>query len=318
MHNQQVSRTLSFYAKQLLIFSIILIFAGVVLEFTSRNKLIDPLLITPSDQKNDSVSVTPVTGNEVVSNENGEETSETQKAVSPAKTIEEINDMLRDEIQKIYGVSVLYGKQTNGYVVYFENERIKTSSITDSNVINNQLNKLKYVLSLYPEGLFQEIRDGGIPLIIYLINSYSDMNITGITDSSYNHASISIAAVHSFEESFYHESYHYIERYMLKKGANFSSWSILNPKGFRYGTVRNDFSYSSTFSENAPFVNNYAQTAAGEDRASTFEYMMASTKASCLNEKKAIWYKAKYMALMIETVFDSVEPDTIEYWERYL
>ena len=105
---------------------------------------------------------------------------------------------------------------------------------------------------------------------------------------------------------------------MFKKGANFNSWDILNPKEFQYGVIKNDLSYSSTFREDAAFVNNYAQTDASEDRASTFEYMMASNKAICLNKNSVIWNKARYLALTIETVLDSVSPRVMEYWERYL
>ena len=66
------------------------------------------------------------------------------------------------------------------------------------------------------------------------------------------------------------------------------------------------------------FVNNYAQIAATEDRASTFEYMMADTKASCLNKNNTVWYKATYIAMTMESVFDSIDPDTVEYWERFI
>ena len=74
-----------------------------------------------------------------------------------------------------------------------------------------------------------------------------------------------------------------LEKYMFKKKANFNSWDSLNPTDFEYNTIDGSLSYSNTFVESAPFVNNYAQTSAAEDRASTFEYMMANTKASCLN-----------------------------------
>ena len=183
--------------------------------------------------------------------------------------------------------------------------------------IYNKLYELKNVLSKYPKGLFSEIKNGGIPLTIYLINSYSDPDITGVTDSSYNYANISIATIFPLEESFYHESYHYIERYLLKKGANYNSWDNLLPQDFSWGTIDGNLSYSNTFSEDSYFVNNYAQTSASEDRASTFEYMMADTKASCLNKNKTIWLKAVYMSRTIDSVLESVKPDVVEYWERF-
>ena len=106
---------------------------------------------------------------------------------------------------------------------------------------------------------------------------------------------------------------------MLKKGANFNSWDSLNPSNFTWNTVNGNLSYDMTHKDNSPFVNNYAQTSAAEDRASTFEYMMTSIEPSCFQDKNnTIWKKANYMAMTIETVFNSVSPDITEYWERWL
>lgn len=229
-------------------------------------------------------------------------------------TLAEINNNLRNEIQNTYGISVKYGTETDGYTV----QGISTTSISDENTINSNLNKLKQALSLYPKGFLAEIKNGGIPLTVMLINNYSENSITGVTDSSYEYAIISIAVTYPFEESFYHESYHYIERYMFKKGANFNTWKSLNPEDFTYGNINNNLSYSNTFSPDAPFVNNYAQTSPEEDRASTFEYMMAQSKASCLNKGTIVWNKANVMKNTIEAVYNTVSPNKVEYWERYL
>lgn len=229
-------------------------------------------------------------------------------------TIEETNNSIRNNIQNTYGISVKYGSETIGYTV----GGISTTPIDDSTAVNAALNRLKNALSLYPSGFFYEIKSGGIPLTVILINSYANNSITGVTDSSYTYADISIAVSHPFEESFYHESYHYMERYLFKRGANYNSWNTLNPVGFNYGTIVNSYSYANTFSENAFFVNTYAQVSDAEDRASTFEYMMGSSKASCLNYGKAIWYKATLMKNTIEAVFNTVSPNNVEYWERYL
>lgn len=229
-------------------------------------------------------------------------------------TLDEANNALRNSIQSTYGINIRYGSETYGYSV----GGFSTTPIDNSTTINAALNRLKNVFNLYPKGFFNEIKNGGIPLTVILINNYSESSITGVTDSSYTYANISIALAYPFEESFYHESYHYIERYMFKKGANFNSWSILNPVGFSYGTIVNNYSYDVTFSESVPFVNNYAQTSDTEDRASTFEYMMAETKASCLNHGNPVWQKANLMKNTIEAVFSTVSPSTTEYWERYV
>lgn len=234
---------------------------------------------------------------------------------APAPTIDDINNQLRIEIQNTYDINVRYGGETAGYSV----SGIATYPIGDGNVVNNQLNQLKNTLNLYPRGLFREIKNGGIPLTVMLVERYADNTITGVTDSSYSNAIISISAAHDFGESFYHESYHYIERYLFKRGANFNSWDSLNPPEFAgWGIIDGNLSYSNTFSPSAPFVNNYAQTDAAEDRASTFEYMMAPSKASCLNNGNIVWRKAKLMADTMDLVLSTIAPNVTEYWERYL
>lgn len=312
-------------AKVLMVISITLLVYGLILGITTNHALIDPVNdVEVVNSEENTVSITPSSGNEVVSDD-GDFTSndtytDSNKNISNRLdskndiSLEKKNDLLRKDIEKEFSISIKYGKETDGYKV----GGVNTVSITDQNLINSKLNDLSNTLSLYPEGLFKEIKDGGIPLTIYIVNNYSEYGVTGVTDSSYDYANISIAAIYDFPESFFHESYHYMERYMFKKKANFNSWDSLNPIDFEWSTIDGSLSYSITFKEDAPFVNNYAQTSGAEDRASTFEYMMANTKASCLNKNNTVWYKATYIAMTMESVFDSVSSDSIEYWERFI
>lgn len=315
MHRKKAN----YYAKILIAVSITFILYGCFLEFGSINKVFDPVKeVIPIDNQEESiVSITPIDGSEVVTDSttsSQDENNIPQPSVDLNTLISEKNDSLRKEIENQFQVKIYYGEETANYTV----AGIDTTEITDETVVYNQLMRLKNTLSLYPNGLFLEIKNGGIPLSIYLINSYSENSITGITDSNYNYAKISIAAIYPFEESFYHESYHYIERYMFREGASFNSWDALNPEGFSYGSIYNRYSYANTFLAESPFVNNYAQSSDAEDRASTFEYMMASSKASCLNNGNTVWQKATYMARTLEASLDSVSPDVVEYWERFL
>ena len=296
--------------------SITLLVYGIVLNLSTNLGIVGkPVRVENPDNNKQEISITPSNGNEVVSDNNTNSDSNNRISDGTSDSvIEKENSSLRKEIEKEFSISVRYGKETEGYSV----GGVSTTPITDSKVANSTLNSLYDTLSLYPKGLFKEIKDGGIPLTIVLVNNYSENSVTGVTDSSYDYANISIAAIYDFGDSFYHESYHYIERYMFKKKANFNSWDSLNPDDFQWDTIDGSLSYSNTFKEDAYFVNNYAQTSGAEDRASTFEYMMANTKASCLNKDTPIWRKANYMALTIESVFKTVSPDSIEYWERYI
>ena len=300
-------------AKVLIVISITLLVYGTVLNVSTILGIVSsPKRGVIVEEDTSTVSITPSDGNEVISNSDGSN-NRVEEGINDTNIIRE-NIFLRNEIQEEFSVKVKYGTETEGYTV----GGVSTTPISDPKVIRETLNSLYDTLSLYPQGLFKEIKDGGIPLTIVLVNNYSESGITGVTDSSYDYATISIAAIYDFAESFYHESYHYIERYMFKKKANFNSWDGFNPADFEWSTIDGSLSYSNTFSEQSYFVNNYAQTSPEEDRASTFEYMMATTKASCLNKGNPIWRKANYMALTIESVFDTVSPDSVEYWERYI
>lgn len=240
-------------------------------------------------------------------------------AVDESVTTEEVvvdpNETIRNTIENKYGLSIKYGKETEGYMV----DTLSTFPITDENEINKALLDMQSTISLFPEDLFWELKNNGYPLTIYLIKNYSIENVTGITESYSNRVNISIATNFSFGETFNHEVYHYLENFITKfKGASYSSWNTLNLSNFTYGSVRSDLSYNRTYSEDAYFVNNYAQTSANEDRASTFEYMMFTNKASCLNANKPVWKKAKFMSQLLEKYLESVKPEVTEYWERHL
>ena len=324
MHRNRKKR-LVLFAKFLIALSIALLIYGLILDYgTPGKKLIDPIRdVEPIEEEENTVNVTTATEIEteeeiIISGSRNGNNKIVGNNDSVPTSIDEVNNKLRDEIQKKYDITIAYGSETNGYSVKNGGTVITTNPITNADVVNSQLNQLNQTLDMYPNGMFREIKNGGIPLKIILVDSYSDTSVTGVTDSSYEYANISIAAMYPFAESFYHESYHYIERYMFKNGANFNSWDTLNPSGFRWNTIDGSLSYNNTFSQDAPFVNNYAQTAATEDRASTFEYMMASSKASCLNNGTTVWKKANYMSQMIRQVISSVRNSSNVRWEQYL
>lgn len=315
------------YAILLFAISIVLISYGLYLDLNGNNRLFDPIKDVTNadvnnsksktnidvdslddDAKDNSVSENPITSED--SSIQNNETEETNR-------LEPVNNRLRNQMEKKYGVEIKYAEETTNHTV----GDLGTTPLEDIDTININLRKLDKVLSHYPDGMFTEINNGGIPLTIYLVNKFSQTGITGVTDSNAYFANITIATAYPFEESFYHESFHYIERYMNeRKKLYFNTWNTYNPQGFIYGeSVNSELSYASNGgSESSYFVNNYAQSAEAEDRASTFEYMMANTKAACLKEDQPVWKKAKKMAQTIEAALDTCSPNEVEYWERFL
>lgn len=345
-----------FLARLLMVFSVVFIGIGVSLTLFNNEKVLHPvndttvvyntdnevisITTTASDEENESIvennvsstnlpsdsttnsnTVSPSTNNNQPSSNsntnsnassNDTVTKEEQATVTPS--VDEVNAELRKQMEETYGVTIKYQTETAGYSV----GGMSTTAISDSNVAQTALVNLNLALSLYPSGFFKEIKDKGYPLTFYLIKRYSTDNVTGVTDSSKKNIVISIATDYDFADTFHHEVYHYIEKYMTSAGASFTSWNSLNPADFSYGVIDSAYSYARTFSEDAFFVNSYAMTDQYEDRASTFEYMMKSSKASCLNYGKTVWLKARTMCEQIDYFLNTVTPTVTEYWERHI
>lgn len=314
------------FAKFLISLSFVLITTGLAIDIEKKQiyNPVEKTYVISSSDSSGTISITTITeddpktsaDNNTSQSESNNNQSNNNNTLPPtnALTIEDANNNLRSRIQTQYGINIKYGDETTGYSV----GGLQTNSIIDTNMINQELNNLNFNMSLYPTNFFKEIKDYGYPLTIYLVKNYSQTNVTGITDSINNNVIISIASDYSFSESFHHEIYHYIEKYIYVKGGRYTTWNNFNPSGFQYGKVNKSLSYSTTKNEFSYFVNNYAQTDAAEDRASTFEYMTLNNKEACFNGQTPIKLKAKAISEQIDAVFTSVSSNTKEYWERYI
>lgn len=308
------------FAEMLIAFSFLIILVGF---YSSKSyRILDPIkdVNIVSEGKKNSISIT-TTDDGGVSLENGgnpnfipDNYPNLREGDTATTNLSEVNNRLRNFIQEKYGVFIRYGSETEGYSV----GGLNTVAMVDEVAIQSSLTSMINVLELYPENFFSEMNAGGFSLNIYLVQRYSSGNVTGVTDHSARNVIISLATDFSLADSFNHEVFHYIDYYIEDKGGKYNSWNSFNPSGFEYGNVVSDYSYNRTFSEDAFFVNNYAQTDQFEDRASTFEYMMAPTKASCLNYGRSVWLKAKYMAEQVDYFYKSVSPRVTEYWERFI
>lgn len=302
--------------KLMISLSFVVIFSGLAFDFDNVKKLINPevdtYVVSSKSSNGGMISITTSSGKQKHIKKN-----ESVMRNYPTKTNVNNNDPnneLRNSIQKKYGINIKYGAETDGYEV----ANLTVTSLTDSNTVKAVLNELDKNLGNYPAGLFKEIKNSGFDLTIYLIERYNEHDVTGITDSTGKKVIISLATANQFNESIHHELYHYMERFMYSKGIRYTTWNSLNPEGFKYGNTNSSLSFNNTELADAFFVNNYAQTSPEEDRASTFEYMTVNAKEPCMDNGKPIWLKAKYMCEQIDIAFNSVNANTIEYWERYV
>lgn len=327
----------------LVLISLFLIGTGGYLSYKNNTKL-DPIedVISSNDKDNNSVIITtndglppdtnstninndsnntntiPNTNSEGIINNNSSDSTASPKTtdnVNVEVTVEEKIDSYRKSIEDTFGVKILYGEEVNGYRV----GEMETTVISDNDIIKSSLEQLNEALLKYPEGFFKEFSDNNVKLYFFLIKNYSSTNVTGVTDFNLRRITVSIATDFPLADTFHHEMLHCIEYYIEKNGGKFSSWNVFNPTDFIYGSENGDYSYNRTGKADSYFVNNYAQSSATEDRASTFEYMTAKVKYSCFDSKNyPIWKKSEYISSMIETYFSTVSPEVIDYWERYV
>lgn len=282
----------------------------------------DNTTVVPNDSTSSGTTVpnnttisgnTGSTGNTSGTNTNPTPSPTPEPEPEPAPVVDQ-NVVFRKSIEDTYGVKIFYGNETSGYSV----GGMSTTVIPDSSV-SSALTQLNAALATYPVGFFQEFLNKNINVNVYLIKNYSANNVTGVTDTSFKRINISIAMDFSFDESFHHEVLHAIEYYIERSGGKFTSWNSFNPTDFSYGSENKDYSYSVTGNVSSYFVNNYAQVSQSEDRASTFEYMTASKRYSCFDSHGyPIWQKSDYLSRMIDTYFNTVTPEVIDYWERYV
>lgn len=312
------NKTILNFAKFLISLSFVFITYGLAQDIEKNNFQVptEKTYIMSSLGNTKTISITTLSDDSYKEKNNEQKinANQTNQKDNTNLSIDDANNNLRNMIKNNYGIDVKYGEETKNYKV----AGLETYEITDKNMINQSLNNLNYNMSLYPANFFSEIKNYGFTLTIYLINNYSQNNVTGITDSTNNNVIISLATAYSFTESFHHEIYHYIEKYIYAKGGRYTTWNNLNPINFKYGKIDTSLSYSTTQNISSYFVNSYAQTDEEEDRASTFEYMTAENKEACFIGTTPIKLKAKAISEQINATFSSVTQKTTEYWERYV
>ena len=137
------SKAKMFLAKLLIIFSVIFIGIGVVLTLFSDDKVFHPIydVTLIASTENEKISITTAASDEkeesIVANNVSStniDNSSIQNAVTNTEvvspTIDDVNEALRKEIEKNYGVKVKYAKETLGYSV----GGMKTKEISDENI----------------------------------------------------------------------------------------------------------------------------------------------------------------------------------------
>ncbi len=234
------------------------------------------------------------------------------------KTQAEKNDEYRKQLQNKYSVKIAYKDELGNYTI----NGYGSDKLNDDNKINNCLGKINKTLKNYPNGFFKEMKDYGMPLTIYLVNSISG-NVSGLTDAKdKSDIKIMIAPASLFENTLNHEIMHYIDSYIKVKGYSIDiniTMKDVNPIGFTYGDTSNEYVYYFTSIDNAYFLSAYGKTNYLEDRAVIFSDLMTRTFAKdYYDDGTPINKKAKLISSQIKEHFNTLSNTGRYYWDRFL
>ena len=234
------------------------------------------------------------------------------------KTQAEKNDEYRKQLQNKYLVKIAYKDELGNYTI----NGYGSDKLNDDNKINNCLGEIDKTLKNYPNGFFEEMKDYGMPLTIYLVNSISG-NVAGLTDAKdKSDIKIMIAPASLFENTLNHEIMHYIDSYIKVKGYPIdinTTMKDVNPVGFTYGETSNDYVYYFTSVNNAYFLSAYGKTNYLEDRAVIFSDLMTRTFAKdYYDDGTPINKKAKLISSQIKEHFNTLSNTGRYYWDRFL
>ena len=234
------------------------------------------------------------------------------------KTQAEKNDEYRKQLQNKYLVKIAYKDELGNYTI----NGYGSDKLNDDNKINNCLGEIDKTLKNYPNGFFEEMKDYGMPLTIYLVNNISD-DVSGLTDAKdKSDIKIMIAPASLFENTLNHEIMHYIDSYIKVKGYPIdinTTMKDVNPVGFTYGETSNDYVYYFTSVNNAYFLSAYGKTNYLEDRAVIFSDLMTRTFAKdYYDDGTPINKKAKLISSQIKEHFNTLSNTGRYYWDRFL
>ena len=234
------------------------------------------------------------------------------------KTLAEKNDEYRKQLQNKYSVKIAYKNELGNYTI----SGYGSDKLNDDNKINNCLGEIDKTLKNYPNAFFKEMKDYGMPLTIYLVNSISG-NVSGLTDAKdKSDIKIMIAPASLFENTLNHEIMHYIDSYIKVKGYPIdinTTMKDVNPVGFTYGDTSNQYVYYFTSIDNAYFLSTYGKTNYLEDRAVIFSDLMTRTfTKDYYADGTPINKKAKLISSQIKEHFNTLSNTERYYWDRFL
>lgn len=258
------------------------------------------------------------------------------------------NVNLIDKIYRLSGIRVYTGEDA----VHF-NADYYVLPDNDTEHIHNALQDLYDVISMFPEGFFQELLRYSTEysaIEIYLTKkirqapgSYNTLTVAGgFVHTANNVRSMTVdISQGGLKKTFAHEFMHIIENAIYQKNYRknnryeaFQNWDRLNPKKFEYAFSYTDYGngvypYTGRYyyfesvedvNDNVYFVDSYATTYKTEDIARIFENLATYSKEDLplMFQSKPLQMKAAYISACIREALDCITDDTVLPWEENL
>ena len=244
-------------------------------------------------------------------------------------------DAHRKELEEKYNMYIYLGSEIFATETDYTLSCCKSASEMDA-----ALYIVDEVLSLYPEGFFEQIKFGNIRTIgLYLCNGFTKKASYGIenaialagTDGYERFLVLDISYPSDLRRNIIHEISHWTDN-RINQQQDYSdeetfesAWSKLNPDDFYY---MNDYNKTSPFyrytygsaKADAYFVDSYSMSKATEDRARLFEYLMRYDKeyGSKYMESEAMRKKLHMYFESIRKCFDTTGWPDETIWEHKL
>lgn len=281
----------------------------------------DPIVLNPNAMELEGeVTPEPVENAEVVELSLAQSyESQLQGTTLPA-ALEQVRKQA-DELEDKYDITIWLGEQVTAPG---EAARYTVQTVQTPEQIRQALETLEQALAAYPEGFFDQFRDGANGGgISFCLTGEMEGNLqpTGFATKrrSWYLVGLDITA-DGFASTIHHELWHTIEMKISADAFQTKTWTAANPDGFAYYGVYDEgyldltrYTYADGSGANSYFVDAYSRINGREDRARIWEEAMA-VQSLALSESKALQNKLEIMWNALQGAFDVDDWKTLP-WE---
>lgn len=240
-----------------------------------------------------------------------------------------------DTLEAKYSVRILLSSQCASAAALCDRAITLTDTMSaDEELygINAALDALSRTLSLYPDGLFAQFKNGiGEGGIRFLLTERidSDYGVVGCAYESreWQNIALDVRLADGLDTIICHELWHATENHILSRDYSAFSpdaWAAMNPEGFAYceDPTQSDsmleWTLYSSSPDNVYFVDGYSCVNEREDRVRIMEYFMVhEDEAGLLIESPAIRQKLQFMCDAVRNNFDTTGWSAVR-WESLL